>query len=386
MSRPKQTTQKNNKKLVLAIILLVLIIVIGIGGYFVYTRYFAKNKTQTDPSHNHLDLIDPNDPNQNNQPVVNQNTYKKVGDLRILAWNVLNFGHKASLDSNKFINISKTIKLSNADVVGLVEINYNDQQIVENLTNSLGSSWSYTFSGENYNSKFPNSKESVAILYKKDIVEPLQTGSINPNNIYTRPLWYTKFKTKQDNYEFISMFGHFDAPGANKNNDETKGPNNQGSQEILEAKTVSTIFKELKEKYPETDIVGYADTNIKEENNNLFDSSEYQLNYIDFNDNKEKYKTSLGTKNNYSNTYDKWFVYDAKNSNILRKSEIPYKIDIINAFRDKIWDREQSLNGWKASHPNATKLPTDFQIIRNVSDHAPIILDINYKTQNTVDN
>ncbi|MDC4163226.1 endonuclease/exonuclease/phosphatase family protein [Mycoplasma sp. T363T] len=374
MKNNNRVNKTNNKLVVTGIILLLLILILGFGGYYVYTNFY-KNKSE-----NTTKLDDKTQPTNGN--VSNNNKYKKVGDLRLLSWNVLNFGNKYTPSTNKFMNIVKTIQESNADVVGLTEINYNNEDIVRNVANSLGASWSYTFSGNNFNVNFSRSRESVAILYKNNVVQPETSNSINPNDTYTRPLWYTKFKTVGYDYSFITFFGHFDAPGANSKNNEAnaKGYRGQGGQEISEAKAIATVFTSLKATYPNTDIIGAADTNIKEANNSVFDSNEYSLNYIDFNDNKEYYRTTISNNNYYANSYDKWFVYDANKSNILKDKNIPYKVDVINAFNDKIWDKEKTLNAWLSSD-KAKKYPkpTDIQLVLNVSDHAPIILDLNYK-------
>ncbi|QZX49159.1 hypothetical protein [Mycoplasma sp. E35C] len=55
--------------------------------------------------------------------------YKRNGNLRLLSWNVKNFGSKSinnNVDSSKFKNIVQTIKILGADIVGLVEINWKD--------------------------------------------------------------------------------------------------------------------------------------------------------------------------------------------------------------------------------------------------------------------
>ncbi|SYV93733.1 Uncharacterised protein, partial [Mycoplasmoides gallisepticum] len=39
------------------------------------------------------------------------------------------------------MNIIRTIQLSDADVVGLSEINYDDQLLAQRLNDALGSSW-----------------------------------------------------------------------------------------------------------------------------------------------------------------------------------------------------------------------------------------------------
>ncbi|WP_245576692.1 MnuA family membrane nuclease [[Mycoplasma] imitans] len=360
-------------------ILLLLVAALGFSAYFLIDKFLPSKKAEG--STGRFDgSSQPANPNLDNPPQSGE--YKKVGDLRLMSWNVLNFGQRYQTTSNKFMNIVRTIQISNADIVGLSEINYDDTTIVNRLQNALGSSWSYTFSGTNFNENYPRSRESVLILYKNKVVEPVSYSAINPDNIYTRPLWYTKFRTLYYGYSFITFFGHFDAPGANTNNGETQadGYSQQGSQEIKESKAIATVFKDLKQQYPDVDIIGAADTNIKEANNSVFTSNEYSLNYIDFNDNKTYYRTTLSEKNGYANSYDKWFVYDANQHNILKESDIPYKIDIINAFKNKIWDRNKSLAAWLAS-PNGTRYPnpTDFQLIKDVSDHAPIILDINFK-------
>lgn len=371
--------QVNNKRWIMWVLLLLLII-LGVSAYFVINKFFPpKNDVPNSKITNDSQVTNPGTRNETVPP---SEQYKKVGDLRLMSWNALNFGSRSEPTSNKFMNIIRTIQLSDADVVGLSEINYDDQLLAQRLNDALGSSWSYTFSGKNFNENYPRSKESILILYKNQVVQPEVSKAINPNNIYTRPLWYTKFKTIGFDYSFITFFGHFDAPGVNANNGETSaaGFSRQGSQEIKEAQAIATVFSDLKTEYPDTDIIGAADTNIRETNNRVFTSDQYSLNYINFDNNRPYYRTTLSERNGYANSYDKWFVYDADSQNILKKSDIPYKIDIINAFTDKIWDKQKSLAAWLASrsgmrNPN----PSDFQLISNVSDHAPILLDIDYK-------
>ncbi|SYV93734.1 Uncharacterised protein, partial [Mycoplasmoides gallisepticum] len=94
----------------------------------------------------------------------------------------------------------------------------------------------------------------------------------------------------------------------NANNGETSaaGFSRQGSQEIKEAQAIATVFSDLKTQYPDTDIIGAADTNIRETNNRVFTSDQYSLNYINFDNNRPYYRTTLSERNGYANSYDKW--------------------------------------------------------------------------------
>ncbi|QZX49160.1 hypothetical protein [Mycoplasma sp. E35C] len=156
----------------------------------------------------------------------------------------------------------------------------------------------------------------------------------------------------------------------------------QGEWEWNEALTLDRVFKDLKKKYPNVDIIGGGDTNIKGlSNNNAFASDEYKLNYVDFDTNKEDYLTSLSTKHYAyakNSSYDKWFIYDYGQLNVLaQQSNIPYKFDVLQAYQKGYWDKQAAISSFHKTDPNKGK-PTNLQLVSKVSDHAPILLDVQY--------
>ncbi|TPR54703.1 MnuA family membrane nuclease [Metamycoplasma neophronis] len=343
-------------------------------GAIAYGAYYLVNKIKSDKS---------------GAPIIVNKSIDKNSDIKLMSWNVFNFGKSTPAESNKFVNIVKTIKLTNADVIGLEEIGFNDITIINKLIKKLNdggsNKWSYTLS-DAFNQKYPNSKESVAILYKNDILRLDSTNVINPNNIYTRPLYFAKFTYLAKPYTFVTGFGHFDAPGVNTKNNEKDSIGSQGSQEVLENKSIDLVFKELKKLYPNTDILMAADTNLKENHMNIYDQKEYKLGYPEnYAQHIKDYRTSLGAKPKkpsdplyYANTYDKWFVYDAEATNIdyLNASKHAFSFDTLQAFKNGYWDREESKNLYMKLNKNKPQ-PSDYDLVKNVSDHIPVFININ---------
>ncbi|MGX9395472.1 MnuA family membrane nuclease [Mycoplasma sp. 1573] len=332
--------------------------------------------------------------NQKEKVVLNTSvSLEKTSDLRLMSWNVLNFGgSNTAYNSNKMINIATTILSSQADVVGLEEINWGQETSVKNLVkllnqNNQEETWQYVISPLNvasYRKEFENSREQIAVLYRKDKVKVLNSG-FKGKEIYARPLYYVQFEsvTKSD-YKFVSIFGHFDAPDVNTKNGETKSNeySGQGNQEIKEAKALAQILVELKTQY-NCDIIFGGDTNIKAKNNSAIESEKYALGYVDFETNLEYYKTSLSNKvKAYSEPYDKWAIIDTGTKNVYYGQNYPYKIDIISAFKEdasghSLWNRQESVQNYKR-YKNDKPNPTDLELIRDVSDHAPILVDIKF--------
>lgn len=288
-----------------------------------------------------------------------------------------------------------------------MEVNYDDEKAIQQLADALD--YKYTFYNSKkigndpkitYNPKFVNSKESYGIIYNHNLFKPLdpQGFFINPNNLYARPIYYNLFETTylknkfqaQEEYRFIAAFGHFDAPDVQIKRGERKDPNfsGQGTQEVQEAKSINLVFKNLKEKYENVDIVLGIDSNIKTKNNNVFDQQEYKLAYEDYDhhiQNKTgKYLTSLGNDLYYANAYDKFLVYDGgtNKNNIKFGNGFDYKFDFVNAFKNKNWDWDKSSKLYEQYYKNSSrrnKKPlqiNEYKVIANVSDHAPIILNI----------
>lgn len=292
-------------------------------------------------------------------------------------WNTLNF----SLLSSKYLNnktspqylhaenIAKVINYFGFDVIGLTEINkdtvtQNDDSAATNFLNLVNAyvpqsktqDYQYDLIVSNDTSSTTASEgqiEQVAILYNKkrltnDVLTSNENGALIGNGYfyknkpiswslssnsgnqtkeydYVRPPFGTSFSVKANNvnYDFTTLFSHFDSPGTSSN--EVSGTNGMGSQEMFEANNIQTPLQEFKNVYNSQNIIFMGDTNIPTGKQNIaFNTSKLSsLNYKFSFDDNDTYNTSLATVatveknlNNpslwYSNDYDK-IIYSLSN-------------------------------------------------------------------------
>ncbi|VEU70418.1 MnuA family membrane nuclease [Mycoplasmopsis glycophila] len=391
----KQNTKKRSKKGTSWLISsLTLLVALGAGGYSAY-HYLYKNKTNTQKTNSSESQV-PNPTTVNGKLALDPNK------IRLMNWNILNFGgnNDSKVLLPKINNIAKAILYSNSSVVGFTEINYinpkdrktNVVESLENLQKLLGENWKFIYSDDAVNPKMPNSKENYAIFYDSSIIKYEDyKENITKDNLYARAPFLAKFSVKENNYQFYYAIAHFDAPGVNTNNGETKDSvyTENGTQEIKEAKEVyEYIFKPKMN--DNIDIIFAGDTNLKAKANEIFESfSKYGIQdaYVDFKNrlNDAWYNTSLSVtdaqgnyKRKYANPYDKWLFFDANDTNITVNGNAPYKIDIVGLYNEGIWNKREDIKIWKQNNIKF-KDETDLTLARKVSDHAPIILDIKYK-------
>ncbi|QJR44343.1 hypothetical protein [Mycoplasma miroungirhinis] len=224
--------------------------------------------------------------------------------------------------------------------------------------------------------------------------------------IYVRPPFGAKFLIKANNKDLSVVFDHFDSPDKRKkdkykekspsfslvdSNTKKSDLNKQGAQEVSEFLGIENLLKYYRDEFKSSLTIFGGDTNIKNENYYLArkfsDEIESTLDKnLKFKGYGEKYLTSLGTKGNYSNQYDKMFFINNDKENfgidtIKGDTVKEYKIDIYKTFKYFIEkDILKRLNDFKESK-------NDNLTIRNrISDHAPVFSDVNLKNVTKIEN
>ncbi|VEU58828.1 MnuA family membrane nuclease [Mycoplasmopsis gallinacea] len=382
----------------------VAIAAIAIGGYFVYDKFFKTEQTTT-----------------------NKNISLNKEGFNITHWNILNYGGKNSnKGSLKVTGITEILANLDSSIIGLTEINHGAGDKVANIVerlNKLQSKHNYASIIQNENDAvnpdFENSREQIAVLYDQNVFKPINFNGLTQNQMsfkqpikfvgadknttYTRFPMINYFENKVNGAKVATIFAHFDSPDSNSKNGESdvKLPDNyqgvnisksgQGSQEVSEAFGLAQVFEFVK-KYvdPETTIIFGGDTNIKPNNNAIFqhfeDINKYQTYYnsVDL----EIYETSLGSSssNPYANPYDKFLFIEGKKLDVIDANENPsqqykelFKYDIVNMFNkySEKYDRLKYRQLFKKE--NSTASDSDFNIVRKISDHAPITMTVVYK-------
>ncbi|WP_027120721.1 MnuA family membrane nuclease [Mycoplasmopsis lipofaciens] len=414
---------KKTIKRIFSLISLVPVAVMCVGGYYVYKYFKSKNSANNNVN---IDKLD------------NKGFYAKNEEtLRVMHWNILNFGGSTSTqNSAKVYNIAVSIFKSNADIIGLTEINYGDANKVDRIIKVLNSfdpniSFSYVYQDKNeaLNPEYKNSKEQIVIIYKNKIVEPrkfnnnkigdsflgpIKSVQQSNSNIvfakedsYVRPLFGSKFFIKPFNKTITTFFGHFDSPNSKENSGEIDINGifqnkyiikNQGSKEVSEALGLYDAFLYFKNISNNDNIIFGGDTNINSKgstifnyltdiNNSITSSERLQTYYNSSLANEEKFLTSLTTEttynknkkhSGYANSYDKWLFYE-KDLNILDNKENPtyiYKIDIVKGFESGLFDKTITTKKYLQTYKDERSV-SDFKLIRKgLSDHAPIIIDV----------
>ncbi|WBP83748.1 MnuA family membrane nuclease [Mycoplasmopsis edwardii] len=369
------------------------------------TQENPKNDSQNQPEK----PAEPDNSNNNNgsdetpKPTTEDNLGLNNEDYFVFgSWNILNFG-KDSLKENsvKVTGLSEIIATSKASLISLQEVNFNKHESVDLIKNSLRNNFNKNFasvwSPKNIvSTKYPNSKESYAILYDPELLTnvPLSNEESifrGTNTTFTRPLWLSKFIDKKNN-EFYILNAHLDSPGAKKSNGETSNPTingytwrQQGSQEVNEFIEVISIINNLKAKYPNATIIFNGDTNIKSSNfvhsekiiadSNL--ESGYKEKQLTIKQIETYYNSSIGSKaDSYSQPYDKFIIYDP-NDKVDAFDKEKFRFDYIKAFQ-KIFDQQKYLNLVEEDNKYQRKQkPVSIQtVLKEVSDHTMVLIKV----------
>ncbi|AXE60719.1 hypothetical protein DA803_01285 [[Mycoplasma] phocae] len=345
--------------------------------------------------------------------------YKPENLIRVGHWNILNYGGGELSDKNgpKVAAISELIYKSQQDVIGLTEINYNQGKDVKNIVdalNELSNSSSYDCIVQPVDDANKTSskatKEQIAIIYNTNKIKKKNFKNYNKNYqsygndktnsgvSFKRPLFAAFFETIKGNKPFVSIFGHLDSPGKASEEASQNEYKSQGAQEVKEALDIANAFKYYEQLSDNASIIFGGDTNIKTKNNRLFNTDEFTSkgikNYYGSMSNfkvkgkpteqYEFYETSLGRNKGYSEAYDK-LLFKEHNLNIIDENEkikynderyqkVSFKADIINGFKNGIWDKKHILN----LNPKFAKdfNGNEFSFIRSkISDHTMVYID-----------
>lgn len=221
---------------------------------------------------------------------------------------------------------------------------------------------------------------------KKDIWQPKY---VEGKTHFVRVPYYVKLHLNNTNKTIGLWANHLDSPN-NKGSEskpsqslKSKYPsiNSQGAQEVSEF----LALKEVMLTPTNDDFIIYGgDTNIVNKNyflvKELMNGTKIQstLSVKEKLTDRKKYNdtflTSLGSKNNYTNQYDKMlFINNDEKSfkpTVVQNQHKPFKIDIYKTFRDVISKQDLKFS-------SSTLSQTDKKIVRDkISDHAPVLTDI----------
>ncbi|ENY69977.1 Hypothetical protein, putative membrane nuclease [Mycoplasmopsis bovigenitalium 51080] len=222
---------------------------------------------------------------------------------------------------------------------------------------------------------------------KKDIWQP---EYVEGKTHFVRVPYYVKLHLNNTGKTIGLWANHLDSPDNKKGSEpypsqslksKYSSINSQGAQEVSEF----LALKEVMLTPTNDDFIIYGgDTNIKNKNYFLIKeilnntNIESILSIKENLANKTKYNetflTSLGTKGNYSHQYDKMmFINNDKNSfnpTIVENNHKPFKINIFRTFDHIISKQELNFSYNAKSKP-------DYSMIRSkISDHAPVLTDI----------
>nr|WP_235659254.1 hypothetical protein [Mycoplasmopsis gallopavonis] len=239
---------------------------------------------------------------------------------------------------------------------------------------------------------------------------------VGDKTIYVRPPFGASFQFVDSSLNLpniTTIFDHLDSPGATANREEAEASavlteggyvtvsnlKKNGVQELSEFVAIPRVMRYFQAIGNSKDFVIFGgDTNIKDSNfylqkHSLFNGINPVTAYLPSKtqlSQKDDYITSLGTKDNYSqpydkmffinNTLDKLFVNQATSENF---KSIKFKVDIVKGFYNGLWDKKEIKDALEGSDVNKT----DFQIIRSViSDHAPVYTDVVLKNKTLATN
>lgn len=272
-----------------------------------------------------------------------ENNTTDLINLRIGVWNVLNYNAEVGEKGEKAFKtkaLAKIIYSENDDIIGLAEIEGEDSlEVLVGKLNYLAKDSVYRYIRSKESGAFKNGEvvgsngqqEYYGFIYNNKKVTPKtfdgtnEIGSIyeNPkmeNELipgektgFVRPPYAVEFEDK-NHKDFTIAVGHLDSPGGK--NDSIKGNikenywhNDQGTQEVWEAKhlvDVMNYFDSIDGK--NDDLIFLGDTNIKSNITNVFQTLKDNGFSALSDPTDDAFKTSLGTKNNWSQPYDRIFV------------------------------------------------------------------------------
>ncbi|QZE12586.1 MnuA family membrane nuclease [Mycoplasma sp. Ms02] len=403
--------KKSKKTVATGTTVLGIILALGTAGYYVYNNFIKTSDSTRAELWKDADI--------DNHPIKRIES-PKLSDkvIRIMHWNILNFGGaKSTLRSFKTNAISEIIYKSGASLIGLTEVNFNDgekvQRIVKTMNGFAGSDvFDYIVqdSSQARSALFENSAEKVAIIYNKNKFEYVpfanQDSSVSGDSFrskinlleggkteHSRPPFGAQFRDKANNKYVTTVFAHFDSPGINEKNGEKPAPTpykgiklegSQGNFEVAQAFSIPQIISYFEAKSnPNAAILFAGDTNIKTENQDLLDLFEGKNGIQNFYNQAmaENFKTSIG-KSDYANAYDKIVFKEKDGIDFLSAFEIKnpeqsFKIDLLKVFKNQILDRAEYTKLYKKD--NDSDGITDHKMASTISDHAPIYVDYQIK-------
>ncbi|WP_051789187.1 hypothetical protein [Mycoplasma buteonis] len=238
--------------------------------------------------------------------------------------------------------------------------------------------------------------------------------------IFVRPPYGASFAFNDKSLQLpniTAIFDHLDSPGQSKSSEEhkpsakilesntstsSKDLNKQGVNEISEFLAVPSMMKYyLQLGNPNDFVIFGGDTNIKFENfylqnHSVFDGVSKLFDNLTWKKSErpdQNFFTSLGTKNNYSNPYDKMFFINNTPSDLVVQTldevgsqDFRFKVNIIKGFytqsKYKIWDKKELKKIANSKQEKKFDDGNDFSIIRNdISDHAPVYTDVKIKNK-----
>ncbi|WP_029512684.1 MnuA family membrane nuclease [Mycoplasmopsis iners] len=383
--------------------------VIGAGSYFGYKNFQNRNTNKNSDSVQARELV-------KLENIANDQV------LRFAHWNILNFGGSDStINSVKVQAIAQLIYKYNIDAIGLTEVNEDDGPKVERIVKTLNSFMNnqpiYKFAYNNFNkaqytisdmSVYKTQAEANAIIYRSDKLDLISHQSITPrkletyndfNYYFVRPFGYYKLLDKENSKSINFVIGHLDSPGQSSN--VLRQPRDfltnqihnislskqQGYQELVENYYVADELAKLN---IENEVVLFGgDTNLATTNSKLWTNRAKAFGYDQYYEDSiaKNYKTSIWHNDKtgetyYANAYDKWLWKEDDFYNLLSYDEnnqlqrnFDMKIDTINGFNNGIWDRVEMQKLYAAIHKNSSYITDGEMVFKEISDHAPIIID-----------
>ncbi|MBU4691115.1 hypothetical protein [Mycoplasma zalophi] len=230
------------------------------------------------------------------------------------------------------------------------------------------------------------------------------TSLAKKETIFVRPPFAAKFLLKANNKDITVVFDHLDSPDRRESkkyneplpaqsladsNVSYQNLKKQGAQEVSEFLAIDDVLKYYKDEFKSALTIFGGDTNIKNDNYYLARKFPNEIestleNSLHLKRHKEKYLTSLGTKGNYANQYDKMFFINADKENFevdtIKDDQLKqFKVDIYKTFKYFI---EKSI---LKRYDDFKEAKNDNLTIRNrISDHAPVFTDVNLKNITTI--
>ncbi|MBU4692865.1 hypothetical protein KQ876_01420 [Mycoplasma sp. CSL7491-lung] len=219
--------------------------------------------------------------------------------------------------------------------------------------------------------------------------------------VYVRPPFGASFELKSEkNFpNIVTVFDHLDSPGKKNNSRYNEyGANTSnlayksygsslGSQEASEFLSIPKLMKYYKKHSKENSLVIFGgDTNIEKENFNLDNNFDPEINKVlNSYGIGQKYFTSLNKNGTgYVQPYDKIYYLNGENKyyDLVNDNDDPhldFKIDIIKEFKKFNNKEEFKSMKWYNNHEDE-----GWNIRNRLSDHAPVYVDLNIKTNKNI--